>query len=233
MVYATTLAAYEGERPEDLRPALLTRILGGEWTRSFPFSRMLIRVTQRGFLYLERGGLHVWGTLGGEMHLEDRERYWGHYAILKDLLLSAIAHLEDKEEAAGALALLSNALSALEEGEKKPGGEEMKVRKYLNLLHNLLAYRLLKELERGRLAMAASVARVFIGKADMLIGGLFAELPQAATNDGLGYLPEGRYRYGHLYLTSDGSIALTLGDGEGHYAYTAYKWPTPRTLWQT
>lgn len=133
----------------------------------------------------------------------------------------------------------------------------MKVRRYLNLLKNLLAYggvnvcdkdglfelsrshsaphirelaylayRLLEGLERGRLAMAASVARVFIGKADMLIGGLFVELPQAATNDGLGYLPSGRYRYGHLYLTSDGSIALTLGDGEGHYAYTAYKWPT-------
>lgn len=124
VVYATTLAAYERERPEDLRPALLTRILGGEWTRSFPFSEMLIRVTQRGFLYLERGGLHVWGTLGGEIHLEDRERYWGHYAILKDLLLSAIAHLQDKGEAAGALALLSNALSTLEEGEKKLGGEE-------------------------------------------------------------------------------------------------------------
>ena len=121
VVYATTLAAYERERPEDLRPALLTRILGGEWTRSFPFSKMLIRVTQRGFLYLKRGGLHVLGVLGGEgeIHLRDRERYWGHYTILKDLLLSAIAHLEDKEEAAEALALLSNALSALEEGEKK------------------------------------------------------------------------------------------------------------------
>lgn len=119
VVYATTLAAYERERPEDLRPALLTRILGGEWTRSFPQSRLFIRVTQRGFFYLERGGLHLWGTLGGEVHLEDRERYWGNYVILKDLLLSAIAHLEDKEEAAEALALLSNALSALEEGEKK------------------------------------------------------------------------------------------------------------------
>ena len=133
----------------------------------------------------------------------------------------------------------------------------MRVRKYLNLLHNLLAYGgvnvcdkdglfelswshssphirdlaylaywFLDELERGRLAMAASVARVFISKADMLIGGLFVELPQAATNDGLGYLPSGGYRYGHLYLTSDGSIALTVGDGEGHYAHTAYKWPT-------
>lgn len=126
VVYATTLAAYERERPEDLRPALLTRILGGEWTRSFPSSRMLIRVTQRGLLYLERGGLHVLGVLGGEgwtpepeIYLRDRERYWGHYAILKDLLLSAIAHLEDKEEAAEALALLSSALSALEEEEKK------------------------------------------------------------------------------------------------------------------
>ncbi|BDX35539.1 hypothetical protein MN1_720 [Thermus phage MN1] len=113
VVYASTLAAYERERPEDLRPALLTRTLGGEWTRSFPLSQVLIRVTQRGFLYLERGGLHVWGTLGGEVRLEDRERYWGHYAILKDLLLSAITHLEDKEEAAEAKALLSNALTLL------------------------------------------------------------------------------------------------------------------------
>lgn len=123
-VLAAALAGYEGERPEGpLRPVLQARTLGGEWTRSLP-PRVLIRVTQGGFFYLERGGLRLWGKIGDGVAPEDGERYWGHYAILKDLLLSAIAHLRDKGEAAGALALLSNALSALEEGEKKLGGEE-------------------------------------------------------------------------------------------------------------